>query len=49
MELTVSLICLLVAAILFLLAGFNLDEARGRFNLIGLGLFFLTLSFILPG
>ena len=48
MELTIDLVLLVIAAVFFALAGLNVDNgSRGRFNSIGLGLFFLTLSFIL--
>ena len=45
MELTLDLICLLIALVFFALAGLGVNT--GRFNATGVGLFFLTLSFIL--
>lgn len=40
-----SLICLIFALVLFIIAGVGVDS--GRYNLIAFGLAFLTASFIL--
>jgi len=46
MVLTLHLVLLLVAAILFAIAGFGVSA--GRSSLIACGLFALTLAFIFP-
>lgn len=45
---SVKLLCLVIAAVLFAVAALWTPPAPPRFNLIAAGLTFLTLSFVFP-
>jgi len=50
MAVTAKTLCLIVALLLFIVAAFaaSLGPNAGRVNLVGAGLAFLTLSFLVP-
>jgi hypothetical protein len=50
MALTAKTLCLVVALLLFVVAAFAsyFGPGAGRFNLLGAGLAFLTVSFLVP-
>jgi len=46
---SVKLVCLVIAAVLFAVAAIWAPPAPPKFNLVAAGLTFLTLSFLFPG